>query len=422
MPEILLHYIWQREIFRSFPQFTTDGRHLEVLSVGIHNTDAGPDFSSVHLRVTQPNTQPDTQPNSQPNTQPAGQTIDWIGNVEIHVHSSDWFKHRHHLDPAYDNIILHIVRDADKTIYNSKGEPIPQCVLQYPTDQDYLSRLIADAHLMDSTYLTHRCAKLLLKDPSLLTNGWKQTMLTRRLTCKTHSINRLLNITTNSWEEAFYISLAHYFGFHTNGIPFEQLAINTPLSYLRKHRDNLFQLTAILMGQSGLLDTNDPNEPLSKEFNFLKTKFALTPIQPSMWKMGRMHPQNTPQVRIRQFAQLLHQSEFLFSKILDNNDLDSLRTLFSVPGMGRDSVDILIINVAVPFKYAYGQKKEALQLLSSIPAENNRIIRQWRELGQVVTSAADSQALIHLYQTCCQTGQCLNCDVAYQIFIQFPEK
>ena len=268
MPEILLHYIWQRELFRSFPQYTTDGRHIDVLSVGVHNTDAGPDFSDVHLRVTDSN----------------GKSIDWVGNIEIHVRASDWFKHRHHLDKAYDSVILHVVRDADKQVFNSQGEAIAQCALQYPTDQDYLSQLVADAHLMDSAYLTHRCANVLLKDPNLLTLGWKQTMLTRRLNCKKDSIRRLLALTTNSWEEAFYISLAHYFGFHTNGIPFEQLAINTPLSCLRKHKDNLLQLTAILMGQSGLLDESDE---LYSEYAFLRTKFALQPINPSMWKLGR---------------------------------------------------------------------------------------------------------------------------------------
>ena len=402
MPEILLHYIWQRELFRSFPQYTTDGRQIDVVSVGLHNTDAGPDFSNVHLRIEQSD----------------GTWLDWVGNIEIHIHSSDWFKHRHHLDSAYDNVILHVVHEADKVVYNSQGEPILQCALHYPKDKDYLSQLIADARLMDSASLTHRCASILLQDPNLITLGWKQTMLTRRLNCKTDSIRRLLACTANNWEEAFYISLAHYFGFHTNGVPFEQLALNTPLSYLRKHRDNLFQLTAILMGQSGLLDEDSD---LYNEYVFLRTKFSLTPINPVMWKMGRIRPQNAPQTRIRQFAQLLNHSEFLLSKILGTDDLDTLRNLFLVTGMGRDSVDILLINVAVPFKYAHGDKENALALLHTIPAENNRIIRQWEELGQKVGNAADSQALIHLYQTCCQKSQCLNCDVAYQIFLRFPE-
>ena len=139
-----------------------------------------------------------------------------------------------------------------------------------------------------------------------------------------------------------------------------------------------------------------------------------------MWKLARLRPQNAPQTRIRQFARLLYQSEFLFSKMLGTNDVEALRTLFAAEGMGRDSVDSLLINVAAPFKYAHGKQQEALELLQSLPMEDNRIIRQWRSLGQKVESAADTQALIHLYQTCCQAGQCLNCDVAYQIFLSTP--
>ena len=398
MPEILLHYIWQRGIFKAFPQYTTDGRRIEVLSVGQHNLNAGPDFSNVHLRVHCEDS-----------------TEEWVGNIEIHVASSDWLKHKHHIDPAYDSVILHVVRKADKSIYNSQGKPITQCELRYPDEQDYLSELIADARLMDSSFATHRCGKFLLQEPALLTNGWKQTMLIRRLDCKKQSIERLLAITHNHWEQAFYISLAHYFGFHVNGIPFEQLAINTPLSCLQKHRNSLKQLTAILLGQSGLMS---PDDDLYKEYCFLKAKFGLQPIDAAMWKHGRLRPQNAPEVRIRQFAQLLYQSEFLFSKLMDSDNIDALRSLLTVDGIGRESIDILIINAVVPFKYARGKQDDALAILKALPAETNAIIRQWRELGQKVSDASDSQALIHLYQTCCQTGQCLNCDVAYQIFLQ----
>jgi hypothetical protein len=254
-----------------------------------------------------------------------------------------------------------------------------------------------------------------LQEPKLLTDGWKQTMLLRRLDCKKQSIDRLLAITQNHWEQAFYISLAHYFGFHVNGIPFEQLAINTPLNYLLKHRNNLTQLQAILLGQSGLLSSEDE---LYREYSFLRAKFALQPIDAALWKRGRIRPQNAPEVRIRQFAQLIHQSEFLFSKLMDTTDIDVLRSLLAVDGLGRDSMDVLIINVVVPFMYARGNRQEAVRVLRALPAEKNTIIRQWRELGQLVSDASDSQALIHLYLTCCQSGQCLNCDVAYLIFLQ----
>ena len=228
-----------------------------------------------------------------------------------------------------------------------------------------------------------------------------------------------MEITKGSWEHALYISLARNFGFHTNSLPFEQLAINTPLSYLQKHRNNLFQLTALLMGQAGLID-----EPtMQKEYDFLRTKFDLTPLDSSIWKHARMRPQNSPELRIRQFAQLLYPSESLLSKILDTDDLKELEGLFTVDKMGKSSIYILLINTVLPYKYAYALYKNnvvkaesVMVLMEHIPAENNTIIRQWKVLGQQINNAADTQALLHLYQNYCQHHECINCEVGYQIF------
>ena len=402
-PEILLHYIWQNRLWASFPQTDTDGKPIEILSVGRHNTDAGPDFADVHLRI-------------------GGQ--EWFGNVEIHLTSSDWYKHRHHLDKAYDSVVLHVVRQADKRVYNSQGEAICQCELRYPDNQDYLTGLIRAAQRMDST------------------DGWRKKLLHKRLDCKQQSIQRLLGITHNSWEHAFYITLAHNFGFHTNGIPFETMAIQTPLAYLQKHRNSLFQLTAILLGQSGLLTAataqTDEEQRLLREYLFLQKKFSLTPIDGYLWKKARMRPQAFPEVRIRQFAQLIHQSEFLFSRLMDESGLEQLVSLLTLhpaeedtpnklafpSPIGRSSIDILLINSVIPYKYAYALAHKdstaidkALLLMEQIAPENNSIIRQWHLLGQEVHSAADTQALIHLYQNYCQSSRCMNCEVGYQIFL-----
>ena len=386
MPEIVLHYIWEHCLWAGFKQQTTDGRSVEILSVGAHNRDAGPDYSSARVRID---------------------GKEWVGNIEIHVCSSDWIKHRHHLDSAYDNVILHVVRTADKPIYNSRGELVPQCELQYPSDQDYLTDLFAAAQQMDSAISRIGCAEQLVRDPAILTEGWRKTLLRKRLECKRASIERLLEITKGSWEHALYISLARNFGFHTNSLPFEQLAINTPLSYLQKHRNSLFQLTALLMGQAGLLEIGD-------------CKLAM---DGSIWKHARLRPQNSPELRIRQFAQLLYQSESLLSKILDSNDLKDLVPLFEVDKMGKASIDILLINTVIPYKYAYAlhrnnphKAEEAAALMEQIAPENNTIIRQWRVLGQSIKNAADTQALLHLYQNYCQHHECINCEVGYQIF------
>lgn len=398
MPEIVLHYIWEHCLWAGFEQYTTDGKKVEILSVGEHNRDAGPDYSHARVRID---------------------GKEWVGNIEIHVCASDWTKHHHHLDKAYDNIILHVVRTADKPIYNSKGELVPQCELNYPSDKDYLSALFESAQRMDSAIARIGCAEQLLHDPRLLTEGWRKTLLCKRLECKRASITRLLEITKGSWEHALYISLARNFGFHTNSVPFEELAINTPLSCLQKHRNSLFQLTALLLGQAGLVQEPE----LQKEYDFLRVKFGLTPLEGSIWKHARLRPQNSPELRIRQFAQLMHQSENLLSKILDTDDLKELEVLFAVPQMGKSSVDILLINTVIPYKYAYAlhqnnpvKAEQALRLMEKIPAENNTIVRQWRVLGQEVKNAADTQALLHLYQNYCQHHECINCEVGYKIF------
>ena len=400
MPEIVLHYIWEHCLWAGFPQQTTEGKTVEILSVGEHNRDAGPDYSHARVRID---------------------GKEWVGNIEIHVCSSDWAKHRHHLDSAYDSIILHVVRTADKPVYNSHGELIPQCELNYPSDQDYLSALFETAQRMDSAMSRIGCAEQLIRDPKLLTEGWRKNLLRKRLECKRTSITRLLEITKGSWEHALYISMARNFGFHTNSVPFEELAINTPLSYLQKHKNNLFQLTALLMGQAGLI-AQDQKE-LQKEYDFLRTKFTLTPMDASLWKHARMRPQNSPELRIMQFAQLLYQSESLLSKILDTHDVKELYPLFEVDRMGRGSIDILLINTVIPYKYAYALYKNnlveaeaAMQLMEKIAPENNTFIRQWRVLGQEIKNAADTQALLHLYQNYCQHHECINCEVGYKIF------
>lgn len=400
MPEILLHYIWEHCLWAGYPQQTTDGRPIEIISVGEHNRDAGADYSHARIRIN---------------------GIELVGNVELHIHSSDWYHHNHHLNRAYDNIILHVVRDADKQVFNSQGEAIVQCALQYPTDRDYLTNLLTDALRMDSAEERIGCARQLLDDPLLLTEGWRRLLLRKRMDCKLASIRRLLAITQGSWEHAFYISLARNFGFHVNSVPFEELAIATPLSCLRKHSDNLFQLTAMLLGQSGL---PIKDEQMAREYAFLRTKFSLTPIDGSLWKQGRLRPQNSPERRIRQFANLLHRSEFLFSRIIEQTDIEALAALFAQESFGRASIDILLINTVIPYKYAYarlrsvGDPQTVLSMMDAIAPEDNTIIRQWRMLGQQVRSAADSQALLHLYQNYCQHHECVNCEVGYRIFFE----
>lgn len=421
MPEIILHYIWQQQISEVYQQFTCDGYPVCVLAVGEHNQGSGPDFLHARVRID---------------------NKEYTGSVEMHTKSSDWYRHRHHLNPAYNEVVLHVVREADREVYNAKGERIPQCVLHYPEGKDYLQSLFTSAMRMDKLEGVMRCYERLRETPSLVTDGWRSLLLQHRLDCRHASIRRLLELTQGDWDQAFYISLARNFGFHTNSNAFERLAMSLPLIYLRKHRNSLHQLTAMLLGQSGLLreETAVGNEltDLWQEYRFMQHKFHLQPIAPTLWKTARLRPQNAPMVRIRQFAQLIFEHEFLFSSLVEAGDIESMRAALTLhpdavdedtrvlppAPIGAASIDVLLINTAIPYRYAYALHRKqadsaraAMALLEAIPAEQNTIIRQWMLAGQAVHSAADTQALIHLYQTYCQPQQCLHCGVGYQVFI-----
>lgn len=396
MPELLLHYIWMHRKFAAFPQFTTMGKELEIINVGKYNTDSGPDFFAATIRI--------------------GDTM-WTGNVEMHIFASEWYRHKHHQDPAYDSVILHVVCHADKQVYNTKGEAIEQCELRFPDSEMQLGEFLSSREQL--------CHTAISDNPALMSDNWKHTLLLQRLQDKADDISELLRLTRQSWEDAFYITLAHNFGFHTNGLPFEMLAKHTPLAYLRKHRESLFQLTAILLGQAGLIDPQD--EELRREYAFLKTKFSLTPIDASTWKYLRMRPQNFPDVRVRQFAQLIHRVDNLFSSLVMLTDLKQLRRLLRGDEgelrLGQSSADLIIINSVIPYMYAYGKERgddrlvdRALSLLSELPAEKNHIISEWKALGLSIASAAESQAYIQLTTRYCKDSRCMYCDVGLSIF------
>jgi hypothetical protein len=214
------------------------------------------------------------------------------------------------------------------------------------------------------------------------------------------------------------------------------LALQTPLSCILKHRNSLFQITAILLGQSGLLNPStlltDEHTALWHEYCFLQKKFSLTPLLASQWKKARMRPQSAPEVRIRQFAHLLYQSEHLFPQLMDASTINDMADILTLKysdnttysrvqrplPLGRKSIEILLINTVIPYRFAYthGNIQDAIKGLQHIKKEDNTIIRQWEMLGQEVHSAADTQALIHLYQNYCQPHLCFNCQIGHQVF------
>ena len=419
MKESILHYVWQNKLFVAHGLETTDGEEVEIIDIGKYNTDAGPDFFNAKVKI--------------------GETL-WAGNVEIHTHSTDWNKHNHQTDKAYDSVILHVVTEVDGDVYRIDGEKIPQIILKCPADiESNYEQLIHEQKWIP-------CAEKVSQIPSIFIQSWKNALLTERLEQKMSAIDNLLTENNQHWEEAFYITLARSFGFGTNSQAFESLAKSLPVSVLGKHKDSIFQLEALLFGQSGLLDneksTNEYASKLKQEYHFLQAKFGLVSMDASQWKLLRLRPDNFPHIRIAQFAALVYSSTKLFSKIVENPDIEQLKVLFSCEPsiywkshylfgtesplkdkkLGPLSVDSILINTVVPFLFCYATQKgneelkgRAIEILEKMPSERNTIITGWHNVGIKSDSAYDSQALLQLKKQYCDERKCLRCRIGHKV-------
>lgn len=420
MREEFLHYLWRLKRFDLTELKTTEGTPIDLLKVGEHNHHAGPDFTDARIKI--------------------GDTT-WAGNVEIHLNSSDWHRHGHHLDAAYQNVILHVVLEEDEVIRLENGERLPCLELKKRVPGKLSGNYLQLLH--NESWIP--CEPQIETVPDIKINLWYDRLLVERLENKTGIIKHRLQQNNNDWEETFYQLLARSFGSKVNADPFEQLARSTPLRIINKHRNNLLQIEALLFGQSGLLEEDfqdDYPQRLQKEALFLRKKYGLKPLQKVQWKYMRMRPANFPSLRIAQLSSLLFSSAHLFSKVLAANNLKELEQLFDLKlsfywynhyrldrpsirrakNLGIPTIHSLIINTIVPFLFYYGQtrddehyKNKALQLLESIQPEDNHIIKKWQSLGLTPCSAAQTQALLQLKNHYCNKKRCLECAIGHCI-------
>lgn len=431
--EQLMHYVWKHKMFPLKPLTTTDGRQVTVLDTGLHNSNAGPDFFNAKLLVD-------------------GTT--WVGNVEIHLKASQWFAHGHDKDAAYNNVVMHVVGTCDAQAITQGGRRLPQMVLQIPQSvmDGYRELLNADRY--------PPCHRAIPGLSGLLVSSWMAALQTERLEQKTNAINERVRRMDGSWQDAYFITMARNYGFGVNGDAFETWAYNMPLRCVAHHRDQLFQVEALFMGQAGLLDINTVPQHyrdealregyitrLQREWAFLSHKFRLKPMDPSLWRFLRMRPQNFPHIRISQLARLYHQGRIDLSRLVECTSVEQLEQLLTTSvtpywethytfgsttcatakHLSRASLRLLVINTAVPMLFAYGRHKmddglcqRAFSLLDELKAENNNITRMWQQCGLPVRTAGDSQALIQLKREYCDKKDCLRCRFGYETLRKRP--
>lgn len=415
--EQLLHYVWKHKIFPLKELKTTTGQQVEVIDTGLANTDAGPDFFNAKLKLD---------------------GVLWIGNIEIHERSSDWFKHGHHADAGYNSVILHIASEIDTEISRSNGERIPQIQLICPeaVRTNYKELLETDSY--------PPCYRIIPSLPPFTAHSWMTALQMERFEQKATLLNERLKRCQGNWEDAFFITLARNFGFGLNGDAFETWAHQLPFRAVDKHRNDLFQIEAIFFGQAGILEDSDGDGyylRLKKEYTYLQHKFGLIPMDASLWRFLRLRPTNFPHIRIAQLACLYHRAYGLLSRIMETETLQGVRDILkggtseywlthytfggSSPSrpktLSNTSLDLLIINTVVTFLYAYGLHKgnrvlcaRAGSFLEELKAENNYITRMWEQCGMKASNAADSQALIQLKKEYCDKKKCLYCRIGYE--------
>lgn len=416
--EVLLQYLWKHKIFPLKSLQTVAGLPVEVIDSGLWNRDAGPDFFNAKLKIA------DTL---------------WVGNVEVHQRSSDWFRHGHHHDRAYDSVILHVVSSVDADVQRADGELVPQLVLSCPEG------LREHYELLCRSREHPPCMSLLPKLNKLTIHAWMAALQAERLDAKVAVLQSWLTSCNNDWAETLFIALARNFGFGLNGDAFERWSRRLPFRAIDKHRDNLFQVEAFFFGQAGLLDAEEGDDyygRLRKEYLYLAHKFELPPpMEKSLWRLLRLRPANFPYVRLAQLAYLYQRGEVLFSELMEADTLQGLRQLlvtrtsayweehvvFGKPSprreklIGRKSVDLLILNTVIPLLHAYALHKgdeqrsvRAQRLLEELKAEDNYITRKWASAGIPIESAADSQALVQLERNYCEKKKCLSCRFGYE--------
>ncbi|HMG14915.1 MAG TPA: DUF2851 family protein [Saprospiraceae bacterium] len=420
MKEELLHYFWRIKKWSGLVLKTTTGLSCEIILAGELNTNAGPDFLNARIIID------DTQ---------------WMGNIEMHIFSSDWNAHNHQTDNLYNTVILHVVWKADKEIYYQDGSIIPcielsnyigpQVILQYE-------------NMINNSYWIP-CEKLISNHEALKTEAWLSRLLLEKMDNKLEHIRLVYQQTKNDWEETFHRCLARGFGLNINAQPFEILASSLPLKLLAKHIDRPLQLEALVFGQANLLPVSSDEKYISsliQEYNYLQKKYNLLPLEKGTFKFFRVRPANFPVLRIQQWISFLKdhlytwhyiksiESSHQFMKSIKKELNGYWAEHFSFDptlkrkrnNAGDDFANLIMINVVIPFLYAYGKinndisfQEKALDFMEQLKPEQNTIINRWKELKLPASNAGHTQALLYLKKHYCDQKKCLQCALGHMI-------
>ena len=426
--ERIMQYVWEWRLYGEADRRLTDGSPLRIVHPGLPNRGSGPDFFNARVDID---------------------GVEWAGCVELHVRASDWHRHGHDGDVAYDAVVLHVVGESDSFVCRTDGSRVPQLLLPFGEETAERFRALCEG------CRPLRCASWIGGVPRLHLADWLQRAGMERLEAKGERLARCVEYTNGDWSQALFIVLARALGFGLNGEPFERLARALPLSVAARHGDSVFQLEALLLGHAGLLAQNMPGYgdeyygALRDEYAFLAYKYGLSPLPAGVWRLSGVRPANMPYRKLALLARLLQGVTTLFSRIMDaEGDPARLLELFDVDfggsywerhltfgvetgrsyrtALSGEMARVLLVNVAAPLYHAYGRytgdflmEERGWKLLRALPAERNSVMKMWAEVAGVQPADAfESQALLHVKREYCERSECLRCRVGHKLIRQ----
>jgi hypothetical protein len=412
-PEKEITLRWQALVGKEIA--TLDGRRLKLIYPGRANGDVGPDFRNAVIAINE------------------SQIVK--GDVEIHVRSSDWYRHGHHRNPEYDHVILHAVLwdDCNSATLVQNGRSVPVVHLW-------------KANLMPAGQLP--CVQMISDKEGETLGKLLDAAGENRFEQKTRLFRDSLR--GEGPGQVLYRAIMRALGYSRNVKPFEDLANRLPITFLQdtEARRSLSLKQAWLLGTAGLL----PSRWLRREFSAQSRMEELEhlwrslapgePMSAKDWRLSHVYHNNSPVRRILAQSHLLHRYREmgLVTGILEqvagtavNRGRCRLEDSLIVVGdndssalLGHGKAGEIIVNAILPFVSSWaeafsetGLSEKALKLYLNYPslAENEitrHMARQLRLKDTFHFTACRQQGLIHIFTNYCCQGNCTRCPLLSQ--------
>ncbi|WP_310300959.1 DUF2851 family protein [Flavobacterium aquidurense] len=419
MREDFLHYLWKFKKFETLNLKTTTNEQITIIKTGDYLQLSGPDFFNAQIRIGDQK---------------------WAGNVEIHLKSSDWYVHHHEKDPAYENVILHVVWEHDTEIFSKNNSEIPVLVLK-----DYVpSEIINNYNSLISPKTWIPCEKQIAQVEEFVFKNWQERLFFERLERKSKFIYELLTETNSDWEYVLFCLLAKNFGLNTNGETFLKIAKSVPFSIIRKESFEVENLEALIFGNSGLLDCIKEDvyfKDLKIRYFYLLNKYQLEKVYTEPLQFFKHRPDNFPTIRLSQLASLYSKHHNLFSKVINLKSVKDVYSLFNVSTslywenhyqfdkvspkksklLSSSFIDLLIVNTIIPLQFAYSNRmgesnsEDLIEFMTEVTPEKNSIISKFESFGIIPKNAFETQTLLQLKNEYCNNNACLQCAIGMEL-------